>query len=62
MKSLQAKATALLFVALSGVAVPACQHFESGGQPDREQADLRLPMPSVHDRPPLVELKLDAYS
>ena len=62
MKSLRAKTRTLLFVALSGVAVPACQHFDGGGKPDREQADLRLTVPSVNDRPPRVELKLDAYS
>ena len=37
---------ALLFIALSGAAVPACQHYEAGGKPDREQADLRVTVPS----------------
>jgi hypothetical protein len=38
---------ALLFVALSGVAVPACQHNETTGTPDRDQAVVRLTLPSV---------------
>jgi hypothetical protein len=33
-----------MFVGLSAFAVPACQHYESGGK-DREQADLRLTLP-----------------
>ncbi|WP_291987880.1 hypothetical protein [Luteitalea sp.] len=51
-----------MFIALSGVAVPACQHYDAGGSPEREQAGLRLPPPSTSERPPRVELKLDAYS
>ncbi len=31
---------ALLFVAVSGVAVPACQHYEAGNTPERGQAQV----------------------
>jgi hypothetical protein len=34
------RARALLFVALSGVAVPACQHYEAGNTPERGQAQV----------------------
>jgi hypothetical protein len=50
-------ARALLFVALSGAAVPACQHYDAGGgKSDREQADLRLSVPSLDERALRVEL------
>ena len=41
-----------MFIALSGVAVPACQHYEAGGSPERAQA-LRRVAPTVQvDAPP----------
>ena len=57
-------ARAGLFVALSALAVPACQHFDGGEKSDRERAArLGAPAPElVADRPLRVELKLDACS
>ncbi|WP_157899196.1 hypothetical protein [Luteitalea pratensis] len=60
-------ARACLFVALSALAVPACQHFEGEGSASRETAQAleRRPAPAAvtaDARPPRVELKLDAYS
>jgi len=47
MKSLLASTRTLLFVALSGVAVPACQHFEGGPSREAAKADLRRASPPV---------------
>jgi hypothetical protein len=47
MKSPIVRVRALLFVALSGVAVPACQHYEAEGTSNRGQAILRLALPAV---------------
>jgi hypothetical protein len=40
------RARALLFVAVSGVAVPACQHFDGDTSQKSAQADIR-PAPSA---------------
>lgn len=55
MKSPLANTRALLFVALSAVAVPACQQFEGGGKSDRDHAALLRLTP-----PPAAETAADS--
>ena len=53
MKSPILGARALLFVAVSAAAVPACQHYEAGdGNQDRNQARLRIAAPAPATVPP----------
>lgn len=47
MKSSSIGARALMFVALSGAAVPACQHYDAGeGKPDRDLARVQDTAPT----------------
>jgi uncharacterized membrane protein YebE (DUF533 family) len=58
MKSPLLRGRALLFVALSGVAVPACQHYEAGDAPERGQAQV---CPAIPDSaPPQADTRLSS--